>query len=229
MKIKLITTLFAMILTLTVFSQKRMDAALNGFLGTEFMTKFKEMKDRAENAATEFKMNQDNYPREDVVKVQQAYTRTSDKFNIVLENVKADFLDRKKLKFIAEYPDTYSKGLELEMYKLSDYYAQNFQQVLADVTGDQVDGSIILLIGEIITLTKDVVDYIAKMKRAAKQFTVGYLNEKLINPNAFKTWNDLPGGNLAAKKPKKEEEYEEEEYEEEGEEEEEEEYEEEYR
>ena len=38
----------------------------------------------------------------------------------------------KKLKYIQKFPDSYIKGLELELYQLSDFYAINFQQPLAD-------------------------------------------------------------------------------------------------
>jgi len=112
-----------------------------------------------------------------------------------LYRIKDDFLDREKLKYITEYPDTYAKGLELEMYKLSDFYAENFQQTLADVTGNDVDGSaLFLLLTEIFGLTKEIVDYVGAIKKAAKQFNEAYLQEKLIEPYRFPLWHENKTG-----------------------------------
>jgi hypothetical protein len=177
-----------------LFAQKGADEAIKAFTGTEFMVKFRELRERSQNAVTEFKQIQHNYPEEDVTRVRQAYDRTATKFNDLLESIKADFLDKKKMKYITEYPDSYSKGLELELYKLSDYYSQNFQQTIREVTGDQIDGTpMILLITEIIGLTKEVVDYMVRLKRAAKQLNAESIESKLIQPNRFKAWHEIAG------------------------------------
>lgn len=197
MKTIFLSILASLMLPLSMFAQKGKggaDDAIKAFVGTEFMTKFKELRERSQNAVTNFKEVQHNYPAEDVARVRQSYDRTAEKFNQLLESIKGDFLDKKKMKYITEYPDSYSKGLELEMYKLSDFYSQNFQQTLAEVTGDQIHGMpMILLITEIIGLTKEVVDYMIQLKRAARQLNEQNIESKLIEPYRFKPWHQIAG------------------------------------
>jgi len=173
---------------------KKVDKALQGFLGTDFMVKFNEMSQEAEKTIQTFMLNKHKYAPEDVQRVQSAYDQTAQRFNQVLIDIKKDFMDKKKMKYISKYPDSYSKGLELELYKLNDYYAQNFQQVISDVTGEEIDGAgILIILAEVFSLTKGVVGYFSNLKQQRKYMTDSYLQENMIEPNRFPKWNEIDG------------------------------------
>lgn len=174
------------------FAQKgKVDGALNSFLNTEFMTKFKDMRIEAEVAVRNFKMKADSYDPDAVKKVQTGYDQTAYRFNQVLKNIKADFLNSKKLKYIAKFPDSYIKGLELELYQLNDFYAIHFLQPLADATESEEDGIFLALLSELIGLTKGLFGYFGQIKREARHYNESYLNKHLINPYRFRYWDEL--------------------------------------
>ncbi len=172
---------------------------MDALLQSEFMEKFREMRVSAVSTATSFKNQQSNYPPDAVQRVEVAYNEIAEKFNFVLLGLKNDLLDKKKLKFILSYPEDYQKQLELDMYKLSDFYAQNYQQVLAEVTNEQIDGSAVLFainnlvnssIG-IFQLVKSIVNYVAYRKKIARQFSESELEKRLIKPHKFPKWFEL--------------------------------------
>lgn len=192
----IIPFLTAMILLLSnqIFAQNngKMDGALNGFLNTEFMIKLKDMKIEAEVSVQNFKKVSGTLKPEAVRKVQTGYDQTAYRCNQLLTNIKNDFLNPKKLKFIQKFPDSYIKGLELELYQLSDFYAVNFQQPLADATGNQMDGGALLLIlTELVSVTKGIVGYFGQIKRDARQYNESYLQQHLVKPFSFRYWNEI--------------------------------------
>ena len=201
MRLKILAVVFFSIIyfSINTLAQKRVDESLDALLQSEFIAKFQEMRVSAVSTATSFKNQQNNYPPEAAQRVEVAYNEIAEKFNFVLLGLKNDLLDRKKLKFILAYPEDYQKQLELDMYKLSDFYAQNYQQVLAEVTNNQVDGSAVLFainnlvnssIG-IFQLVKSIINYAAYRKKIARQFSETELEKRLIKPHQFPKWNEL--------------------------------------
>ena len=173
-------------------AQEKVDEALRGFLQTPFMTRFQDMRSEAEATVRSFKQEQNRYRPQDVARVQVAYDQTARRFNMVLENIKSDFLNSEKMKFIAKFPETYSQGMELELYRLSDFYAQNFQQALSDVTGSSVDGSpLVLILAELIGLTKGLVGHLNELKRQSRLYTEASLNRFLVQPYRFPSWQEI--------------------------------------
>lgn len=179
------------------------DDPVNQLLDTEFMRKFMDMKVAAESSARSFKSQQEMYTPRDKSKIRSAYDRTAEKFNFVLRGIKEDLLDKKKLKYIERYPDDYAKELELDMYKLSDFYANNYQQVLADVTNNQIDGVAVLgLIAGILDasynifgLVKNISNFIGKNKARKQYFNEQRLEKVLIKPHLWTAWDKLDGQN----------------------------------
>lgn len=192
--------LFALLLTIGKlgFAQKsdKVGPALSGFMKTEFMLKFQDIRMEAEGSVKTLRMSIGNYPPGDVARLRVAYNQTASRFNRLLENIKSDFMDQQKMKFIGKYPDSYSKELELELIQLSDFYAQNFQQALADVTGGEVDGSpLLLLLPQLVKLVDGTIGHFLKLKKEAKLYNDNYLNKHFIKPNRFKNWDELNNGN----------------------------------
>lgn len=178
---------------------KKVGPALSNFLNTEFMIKYRDLRIMAESAALGAQSNQSaGLAPADVFRLRSAYDQTATRANQLLENIKQDFLMPKKLKTIAEFPEMYSDGLRYKLQELADYYSANFQQALADasvkVKGEEVDGSaILLLVVELIGLTKGLANYFSDMKRESRQYTDGFLQEHLVQPYRWRYWDELAG------------------------------------
>lgn len=169
------------------------EEALDAFLDTEFIEEFQEMREKAEETVRDFKQKESKY--EDTYRVEEAYNATVIEFNKVLMSIKNDLLDRKKRKYIADFPDAYAKSLEADMYRLNDFYDANFRQVLLDVTDGDIDGSPLLLAQTLVDITIGFVRLIGNWKRKGKKFTEQYLMDRLVAPNQFKTWSAISKGN----------------------------------
>jgi len=176
---------------------KKVGPALTSFLNTEFMLKFRDLRITAESAALSVQSNQEGLAKADVFRLRSAYDQTATRANQLLDNIKQDFLMPKKLKTIAEFPEMYSDGLRYKLQELADFHTANFQQALADasvVTGEEVDGSaILLLVVELIGLTKGLAGYFSDMRREARQYTDSYLQEHLVQPYRWRYWDELAG------------------------------------
>jgi len=180
--------------TLSAQPNKKVMPALSKFLNTEFMLKFRDLRIEAESAALGVQARKDELKSADLMRLRSAYDQTASRANNLLENIKQDFLNQKKLKSIAEFPEMYSDGLRYKLQELSDFYAANFQQVLADAQVKNVDGSaILLLVVELISLSKGLTDYFAAIKRESRQYTETYLQENFIQPYRWRYWDEMAG------------------------------------
>ncbi len=195
------THLFFLIATVSLISglsaqpNKKLAPALGKFLNTEFMVKFHDLKLEAESAAMTVIAKEQKMKPDDVAKVRTAFNQTAQRANKILEGIKQDFLDPKKLKSIESMPDLYSDGLKLRLIELQEFYSMHFQQTLADATADQVDGgALLLIVTELINLTRGLTVYFAQMQREARMYTEDYLNQHLVKPHRWRYWNEVQAG-----------------------------------
>lgn len=175
---------------------KKVAPALYKFLNTEFMVKYRDLRIQAESDAIRVQSGQAELKPAEQFRLRTAYDQTASRANQLLESIKQDFQNQKKLKYIAEFPEVYSDGLKFKLQELADFYAANFQQALADaqVKKEEVDGSVaLLLIVELIGLTKGLTNYFADIKRESKQYTEKYLLENLVQPYRWRYWEELSG------------------------------------
>lgn len=226
MKSNLLTFVFALsFLTITNlgFSQKNFDATLDALLNSEFMRQYQEMRTSAMASATAFRnsanaSNQQNgggyntqydengnpivpeklYSQKDIQRVEEGYNKVADKFNFVLLRLKNDMLNKDKMNHIVKYPEDYERLLRLDMMELRDFYAVNYQQVLAEVTGEEVDGAVLFLLSDVLLstvnvyqLVKSLVEYIKFNKRRAKKMRETELDKRLVEPHKFLMWYEL--------------------------------------
>jgi hypothetical protein len=124
--------LFFLLATLTATAQpnKKVGPALTKFLNTEFMTKFRDLRITAESAALSVQSNQGGIQQSDMFRLRSAYDQTATRANQLLNNIKQDFLNPKKLSSIAEFPEMYSDGLGYKLQEIADYYSSHFQQAI---------------------------------------------------------------------------------------------------
>ena len=187
-----------MVCTSAVFAQKNFTSTLDALLDSEFMKQYQEIRTSAMASATAFKNSNQGYSPDQVQRVEEGYNKVADKFNFVLLRLKNDMLSKDKMKYIEKFPDEYQRLLKLDMIELRDFYAVNYQQVLAEVKGDEVDGAVLLLISDILlssanvySLVKNMVEYIKFNKRRAKKIRTAELEKRLVKPHKFTMWYEL--------------------------------------
>ncbi|MBX2875495.1 MAG: hypothetical protein KTR30_25485 [Saprospiraceae bacterium] len=192
----------------------KLDAALVGFLETDFMTKYKDVKLEAESLVATFKAHQQEYAPADVTRVRKSYTAIAEKFNLQLREIKYDFLNKKKLNMIRKYPEMYSGNLENALRDLKDEYSQTFERDVADVTGSDTyaAGPLVAIFG-IIKLAVEFTDYLTRVKYDARRIKEEHLDMYFIEPFRFRPWEEVEigEGDIYKTKNEEEENYEEEE------------------
>ncbi|MDX1938931.1 MAG: hypothetical protein SFU99_00175 [Saprospiraceae bacterium] len=176
-------------------SHKKVDKALKGFLETEFMTKYKDLKLEAESLVGAFKVHSRDLHPSDVLRVQKAYARIADKFNMFLVELKDEFMDKKTLKYIQEQPEMYSNAKLYKLNELKDEYSQDFQLVVAEVTGSELYSAVpVVVIIELIRLAVDLSNYIVKLNFESRRVKEEELREFFLIPYSFRNWDDILEG-----------------------------------
>ncbi len=175
---------------------KKVAPALQKFLNTEFMVKFHDLHIEAESQCISVQARQGELAASDVYRLRAAYDQSAHRANQLLQNIKQDFLNPKKIKTIGEFPDMYADGLRFKLQELADFYAANFQQALADasIKEEEVDGAaLLLLVTELIGLSKGLANYFGDIRREARQYTEAHLDEHLVRPFRWRYWDELAG------------------------------------
>jgi hypothetical protein len=156
------------------------------------MQKFKDLRLESENLALSFKENKQNYSAAQINRVKTAYQKTVDKFNTQLLDIKADFMNERKLQYIQDFPEDYTNGLTSDINDLTSFYQSNLQLTIQDVTDATVDGnSLLTLVAELAKLVPGMVTSISELRLSVKKFEETYLEEKLIGPYKFKSWDEI--------------------------------------
>lgn len=186
--------IFLLMYPIIGFTQKKekMDGALRAFIETPFMQKFKDLRLESENLVLTFKENKQNYSASDINRVKTAYQKTVEKFNAQLLDIKADFMNERKLQYIQDFPEDYTSGLTSDINDLTSFYQSNLQLTIQDVTDATIDGnSLLTLVAELAKLVPGMVTSISELRSSVRKFENDYLEEKLIGPYKFKTWEDI--------------------------------------
>jgi hypothetical protein len=172
--------------------REKMDAALRSFIETPFMQKFKDLRLESENLVLTFKENKQNYSAAQINRVKTSYQKTVDKFNVQLLDIKADFMNERKLQYIQDFPEDYTSSLTSDINDLTSFYQSNLQLTVQDVTDATIDGnSLLTLVAELAKLVPGMVTSISELRSSVKKFEDTYLEEKLILPYKFKTWEEI--------------------------------------
>ena len=121
-----------------------------------------------------------------------AYTRIADEFNRFLVQIKRDFMDRKKLKVIKNSKELYANSLQYQLRELQDSYSQDFERVVAEVTGSDMYAAIPLasILG-LIKLAKDFTEYLVRAHYEARRVKEEHLNQFLLEPYSFRSWFEI--------------------------------------
>ena len=107
-------------------TSRKVDAALDGFKNTPFMVQYLDLRTQMETTARSFRSKLNNggeHPidPQEAQAVISGYEKSVARANAILRGIVTDFLDPKKMKFIGKLPDSYAKGLELDLRSLNDF------------------------------------------------------------------------------------------------------------
>ncbi|MEZ5039317.1 MAG: hypothetical protein R2828_05480 [Saprospiraceae bacterium] len=172
--------------------QAKLDKVLIGFLETDFMKKFKEMRLESESLMATFKTYQDELSPSDVSRVKKAYSMMADKFNLQLNAIKLDFLDKKILSTIKNNPKMYSDALKNNLRELKEEYAQTVERAVYDVTGsDTYSLGPLMAIMDIINFSVQFANYLSQISYDARKVKEEHLDKYFIEPFSFKPWDKI--------------------------------------
>jgi hypothetical protein len=170
----------------------QLDPTMKNFLNSEIMTRFRDLRIEAENSVAAFKLDLNKFSPDDIQRVRVGYEKTADRFNQEIVNIKNDFLNKKKLKYITDFPDDYTGNLELRFRELSRFYSENFVQVLQEVQKNQEDGVIVLtILMELAKFAPQVIEHFREMKAVSAKFNEEYLEKHFTGPLKFPGWFDI--------------------------------------
>ncbi len=189
-----ICLLFGSVLTAQDCPGKSPFWGLNCFLSSDFITKFEEARNKAEQSVRDFnKLSQEEeFSDEDIERVMDAYNKSANRFNEVLYQIKTDLLDKKKRKIITQTPDYYASIIEAELNKAKTVYANSYQKAVSEVTGGRITGvAFIILLPEIIKYGKLAFEIFQKIKTEIKQYNEKLIEDYLIQPYRFKSWDEI--------------------------------------
>ncbi len=184
---------FFLLLAVTSWAQpKSAYSGLNHFLNTDFIQKYEEARTRAERSVQDFQRIQSEFSAQDVESVMTAYNASAERFNEVLYKIKDDLLNRQKRKFIIQFPDDYSQQIESELNRAKEFYSNNYQRELLRVTDGRITGTPFLaLLPDIIKYGKLAFQVFQSIRAEIKKYNDSLLEEHLIQPYRFKSWNEL--------------------------------------
>jgi len=101
-------------------------------------------------------------------------------------------MNERKLQYIQDFPEDYSSGLTSDINDLTSFYQSNLQMTIQDVTDATVDGnSLLSLVAELAKLVPGMVSSISELRSSVKKFEDTYLEEKLMGPYKFKSWDEI--------------------------------------
>lgn len=178
--------------TLNALAQSSSVVALKTLQQTEFFNEFRELRDRSQASVKNFKTIQSRYSEEEVAGVIAAYNSSADYFNAALRNIKTDLMHKEKRKYLIAYPDAYSKQVEADLYRAKEYYANTFQKEITELTNGQITGAaLIVLIPQILKYTQLAIEVIKKVDSEIKKMNENILEQYLVEPYKFKTWDEI--------------------------------------
>lgn len=172
--------------------QAKLDKVLVGFLETDFMKKFKEMRLESTSLVATFKSYQGEFSPADVSRVKKAYARIADKYNLQLNEIKKDMLDRKKLKIIKKHPEMYSNALQNNLRELEEEYTQTLQKEISELTGsDTYALGPLSALFSILKFSIEFTDYLSQININARKVKEEHLNKYFIEPFRFEPWSKI--------------------------------------
>jgi hypothetical protein len=167
---------------------------LNCFLGSEFMNKFEEARDNSEQSIRDFQAlhQRYKYSETDYQTVIDAYNASANEFNLVLESIKEDMLDKQTRKQITGNPQSYALIVDERLNRAKQFYANHYLAEVSRVTEGRITGSSFLAaLPTIIKFTEQAFLLYGKIKSEIKKYNNELLSDKLVAQNSFKSFQQI--------------------------------------
>ncbi len=176
---------------LTAFGQSNTAYnGLNTFLGSDFFTKFEEVRKNVEDKVIQVKLKEHQYDDDDIDILIDSYTASAKYYNRILEGLKYDLLNKRKRKEMIKFPNGYVSNLQDKLEKANEYYANTFEEEYFNITGNT--GAIpINLLTDIIKYVKVSIEIVKAIKAEVKRFNEELMNKNLLAPYQFRTWEEI--------------------------------------
>ncbi len=195
MKKALIITLAALFSFTAAFAQnkreKKMQAAIDALMTTQFVQKYKEYKDIVEVTAGSFKPMSTGYDQMEVSRIKFNYETSRASFDKILNGVKKDLLDKTTREYIASSPDRYTQFVATELEMAMNNYQEMVVFKINTLTGQQTVGFGIMELKLLLDLVFDVVGVIQSINKELDKMSEAYLDEKFTNVLKIKSWDEL--------------------------------------
>jgi hypothetical protein len=195
MKKALFVLLAFLLLSPAAFSQnkreKKMQAAIDALMGTQFVMKYKEYKEIVETTAGSFKPMAAGYDAMEVERIKFNYETSRAAFDKILMGVKKDLLDKTTREYIAGNPDRYTQFVATELEMAMNNYQESVVHKINLLTGQQTVGFGFMEIKLLLDLVFDVVGVIQSINKELDRMSEEYLDENFTNLLKIKGWNEL--------------------------------------
>lgn len=194
------TFFFCMLLALpaSLFSQRCPGSTpywgLNCFLGSEFMIKFEEVRNKSEQSIRDFQAlhQRFKYSETDYQAVIDAYNASATEFNRVLESIKEDMLNKQIRKQITGNPQNYALVVDERLNLARQFYANHYLSEVSRVTEGKITGSSFLAaLPVIFELTEEAFRLIGQIRSDFNKYNQELLTNKLVAPNSFRSFQQI--------------------------------------
>ena len=166
--------------------------SMDKIMGTDFFKEFDSLKTYVQLAGMDAVKNKDKYSAEQYKKLTAAYDASVKEMNGVLEQMAADFTDKKKLKLIKNDAQTYINSYLFTLQTAKDHFKQNFLYEKSKMDQDlglyTFNPAILIpIIQGAIQLVQEIKVYIDEIKKASLEQVHYYI----VDQNKVHTWAEL--------------------------------------
>ncbi len=175
--------------SLSILAQTKSDLALNKILATEFWTQCNQMREAATKEVKQFK-NEDvsRLKPEEVRRVKESYETFVLAYNKMLLNVKSDLLDKKKRKWMMEFPDDYARAWKGEYDAVEQLYRNGFRRTINEVTHNE---SMIIWLPVAIEVIREGIKLIIEIRNELKAIDEQAIELKLYQAFKLPEWDKI--------------------------------------
>lgn len=172
--------------------EEKWQTAINALKETEFITKYKEFKERIEANVTQFHidMTEKGLSEEEIEAVAAAYENSVEKFDKLLDKLKTDFTDPTMRKELAKSSDRYTEVYVPNLEKAYATYMNDCQLKIDRLTGG---GRGAIGIGEVqmlLAMGNMVYKIVEQQQAKMAKLSASFFEQNFINDLRLKRWEE---------------------------------------
>jgi hypothetical protein len=159
---------------------KKLDAAIAALNSTEFILKYKELKELVEKDGREFKKTHTDAEN---ARMKVAYSKSCQQLDAIVDGLKNDILNKKQRKYIIENPQRYTEYLSHQIKDAQSFHNNNFGDAYAEITGGAAGSSILL-----VTLIPLLIEYIPVLIKTVHEIDIALkkMSQEFLEENFIK-------------------------------------------